>query len=302
MSYTYENYDGAVIGAGHAGCEAALACARLGLKTIVFTVSVESIALMPCNPNIGGSSKGHLVREIDALGGQMGKTIDQTFIQSKMLNKSKGPAVHSLRAQADKRDYTHMMRTILENQENLTVKQAEIIDILTEDGHVTGVVTHTGGIYPCRAAILATGVYLKARCLCGESITYTGPNGLQAATHLSESLKNLGIELVRFKTGTPARIDKRSIDFSKMEEQFGDETVVPFSFTTNPEDVQKGLDSAKSLMRKELRKALTLRVVPELAFFYDSSIKHGDHILEFLRSLHTDSERSMADAEEEKKG
>ena len=239
MSYTYENYDVAVIGAGHAGCEAALACARLGLKTIVFTVSVESIALMPCNPNIGGSSKGHLVREIDALGGQMGKTIDQTFIQSKMLNKSKGPAVHSLRAQADKRDYTHMMRTILENQENLTVKQAEIIDILTEDGHVTGVVTHTGGIYPCRAAILAIGVYLKARCLCGESITYTGPNGLQAATHLSESLKNLGIELVRFKTGTPARIDKRSIDFSKMEEQFGDETVVPFSFATNPEDVQK---------------------------------------------------------------
>lgn len=239
MSYTYENYDVAVIGAGHAGCEAALACARLGLKTIVFTVSVESIALMPCNPNIGGSSKGHLVREIDALGGQMGKTIDKTFIQSKMLNKSKGPAVHSLRAQADKRDYTHLMRTILENQENLTVKQAEIIDILSEDGHVTGVVTHTGGIYPCRAAILATGVYLKARCLCGESITYTGPNGLQAATHLSESLKNLGIELVRFKTGTPARIDKRSIDFSKMEEQFGDETVVPFSFTTNPEDVQK---------------------------------------------------------------
>lgn len=239
MSYTYEDYDVAVIGAGHAGCEAALACARLGLKTIVFTVSVESIALMPCNPNIGGSSKGHLVREIDALGGQMGKTIDQTFIQSKMLNKSKGPAVHSLRAQADKQDYTEFMRRTLENQENLTVKQAEIIDILTEDGHVSGVVTHTGGIYPCRAAILATGVYLKARCLCGESITYTGPNGLQAATHLSDSLKRLGIELVRFKTGTPARIDKRSIDFSKMEEQFGDETVVPFSFTTNPEDVQK---------------------------------------------------------------
>ena len=239
MSYTYEDYDVAVIGAGHAGCEAALACARLGLKTIVFTVSVESIALMPCNPNIGGSSKGHLVREIDALGGQMGKTIDQTFIQSKMLNKSKGPAVHSLRAQADKQDYTTFMRRTLENQENLTVKQAEIIDILTEDGHVSGVVTHTGGIYPCRAAILATGVYLKARCLCGESITYTGPNGLQAATHLSDSLKRLGIELVRFKTGTPARIDKRSIDFSKMEEQFGDETVVPFSFTTNPEDVQK---------------------------------------------------------------
>ena len=239
MSYTYENYDVAVIGAGHAGCEAALACARLGLKTIVFTVSVESIALMPCNPNIGGSSKGHLVREIAALGGQMGRTIDQTFIQSKMLNKSKGPAVHSLRAQADKQDYTQLMRHILENQENLTVKQAEITDILAEDGRVTGVVTHTGGIYPCQAAILATGVYLKARCLCGESITYTGPNGLQAATGLSESLKNLGVELVRFKTGTPARIDKRSIDFSKMEEQFGDETVVPFSFTTNPEEIQK---------------------------------------------------------------
>lgn len=239
MSYTYENYDIAVIGAGHAGCEAALACARLGLKTIVFTVNVESIALMPCNPNIGGSSKGHLVREIDALGGQMGKTIDQTFIQSKMLNKSKGPAVHSLRAQADKHDYTEFMRRTLESQENLTVKQAEIVDILTEDGHVSGVVTHTDGIYPCKVAILATGVYLKARCLCGESITYTGPNGLQAATHLSDSLKRLGIELVRFKTGTPARIDKRSIDFSKMEEQFGDETVVPFSFTTNPEDVQK---------------------------------------------------------------
>ena len=239
MSYTYENYEVAVIGAGHAGCGAALACARLGLKTIVFTVSVESIALMPCNPNIGGSSKGHLVREIDALGGQMGRTIDQTFIQSKMLNKSKGPAVHSLRAQADKQDYTQLMRHILENQENLTVKQAEITDILAEDGRVTGVVTHTGGIYPCQAAILATGVYLKARCLCGESITYTGPNGLQAATGLSESLKNLGVELVRFKTGTPARIDKRSIDFSKMEEQFGDETVVPFSFTTNPEEIQK---------------------------------------------------------------
>ena len=239
MAYTYEAYDVAVIGAGHAGCEAALACARLGLKTIVFTVSVESIALMPCNPNIGGSSKGHLVREIDALGGQMGITVDQTYIQSKMLNKSKGPAVHSLRAQADKHDYTDLMRHIMENQENLTIKQSEIIDILVEDGKVTGVVTHTGGIYPCRAAILATGVYLKARCLCGESITYTGPNGLQAATSLSDSLKRLGIELVRFKTGTPARIDKRSIDFSKMEEQMGDEKVVPFSFTTNPEDIQK---------------------------------------------------------------
>ena len=239
MAYKYENYDIAVVGAGHAGCEAALACARLGLKTIVFTVSIESIALMPCNPNIGGSSKGHLVREIDALGGQMGKTIDATFIQSKMLNKSKGPAVHSLRAQADKSDYSRMMRSIMENQENLTVKQAEIIDIVVEDGKITGVVTHTGGIYPCKAVVLATGTYLKARCLCGESITYTGPNGLQPANSLSESLRKHGIELVRFKTGTPARIDKRTIDFSKMEEQFGDDEIVPFSFTTNPEDIQK---------------------------------------------------------------
>lgn len=239
MSYIYEAYDVAVVGAGHAGCEAALATARLGLSTICFTVSIESIALMPCNPNIGGSSKGHLVREIDALGGQMGKTIDKTFIQSKMLNKSKGPAVHSLRAQADKADYSAEMRHILENQENLTVKQAEIIDILTEDGHVSGVKTHTGGIYPCKAVVLATGTYLKARCLCGESITYTGPNGLQAANHLTESLENLGIKLVRFKTGTPARIDKRTIDFSKMSEQLGDEKIVPFSFSTNPEDIQK---------------------------------------------------------------
>ena len=239
MAYTYEAYDIAVIGAGHAGCEAALAGARLGLKTIVFTVSIESIALMPCNPNIGGSSKGHLLREIDALGGQMGRVIDKTFIQSKMLNKSKGPAVHSLRAQADKSDYSHEMRKVLENQENLTVKQAEIVDILTENGQVSGVVTHTGGIYPCRAVVLATGTYLKARCLCGESITYTGPNGLQAANQLSESLKKLGIELVRFKTGTPARIDKRTIDFSKMEEQKGDERIVPFSFTTDPETIQK---------------------------------------------------------------
>ncbi len=239
MAYTYEAYDIAVIGAGHAGCEAALAGARLGLKTIVFTVSIESIALMPCNPNIGGSSKGHLVREIDALGGQMGRVIDKTFIQSKMLNKSKGPAVHSLRAQADKSDYSHEMRKVLENQENLTVKQAEIVDILTENGQVSGVVTHTGGIYPCRAVVLATGTYLKARCLCGESITYTGPNGLQAANQLSESLKKLGIELVRFKTGTPARIDKRTIDFSKMEEQKGDGRIVPFSFTTDPETIQK---------------------------------------------------------------
>lgn len=252
MAYIYEDYDIAVIGAGHAGCEAALAAARLGLKTIVFTVSVESIALMPCNPNIGGSSKGHLVREIDALGGQMGKTIDATFIQSRMLNKSKGPAVHSLRAQADKLEYSRMMRQILENQKNLTVKQGEVIEIITEEyssidnkvdeykkRKVTGVKTQTGSIYPCRCVILATGTYLKARCLCGESIVYTGPNGLQAANSLSQSLKNIGIELVRFKTGTPARIDKRTIDFSKMEEQFGDEKIVPFSFTTNPENIKK---------------------------------------------------------------
>lgn len=239
MSFIYEAYDIAVVGAGHAGCEAALACARLGLSTICFTVSVESIALMPCNPNIGGSSKGHLVREIDALGGQMGKTIDETFIQSKMLNRSKGPAVHSLRAQADKAQYSSVMRQVLENQENLTIKQAEIIDILTEDGHVSGVKTHTDGIYPCKAVVLATGTYLKARCLCGETITYTGPNGLQAANQLTDALKRLGIELVRFKTGTPARIDRRTIDFSKMAEQKGDEEIVPFSFTTNPEDIQK---------------------------------------------------------------
>lgn len=239
MSFIYEDFDVAVIGAGHAGCEAALACARLGMKTIVFTVSVESIALMPCNPNIGGSSKGHLVREIDALGGEMGKVIDKTFIQSKMLNKSKGPAVHSLRAQADKSDYSREMRSVLENQDNLCVKQAEIVDILTEEGKVCGVKTHTDGIYPCKAAILATGVYLRSRCLCGETITYTGPNGLQAANQLTNALKKLGIDLVRFKTGTPARIDRRSIDFSKMTEQFGDKEAVPFSFTTNPETIQK---------------------------------------------------------------
>lgn len=233
-----DEYDVAVIGAGHAGCEAALACARLGLKTIVFTVSVDSIALMPCNPNIGGSSKGHLVRELDALGGEMGKVIDQTFIQSKMLNKSKGPAVHSLRAQADKANYTRTMRKVMENQENLEIKQAEITDILAEDGKVTGVQTYSGAIYKCKAAILCTGTYLKARCIYGEISNETGPNGLQAANYLTDSLKSLGIEMYRFKTGTPARIDKRSIDFSKMEEQFGDERVVPFSFTTNPEDVQ----------------------------------------------------------------
>ena len=233
-----DKYDIAVIGAGHAGCEAALACARLGLRTIIFTVSVESIALMPCNPNIGGSSKGHLVKEVDALGGEMGKVIDKTFIQSKMLNKSKGPAVHSLRAQADKKMYTNVMRQVLENQENLEIKQAEVVDIKVEDGQVTGVQTYSGCIYPCKAVVLATGTYLKARCIYGDVSNYTGPDGLQAANYLTNSLKELGIQMYRFKTGTPARIDARSIDFSKMEEQKGDERIVPFSFTTNPDDVQ----------------------------------------------------------------
>ena len=233
-----ENYDVCVVGAGHAGCEAALACARLGLETIIFTVSVDSIAMMPCNPNIGGSSKGHLVREIDALGGQMGINIDKTFIQSKMLNKSKGPAVHSLRAQADKANYSMEMRKTLQNTEHLTIRQAEVSEIITENDAIVGVKTVSGATYHCKAAVLCTGVYLKARCLCGDVITYTGPNGLQAANHLTDSLMEHGIEMFRFKTGTPARIDKRSIDFSKMEEQFGDKKVVPFSFTTNPEDVQ----------------------------------------------------------------
>ena len=233
-----DKYDVVVIGAGHAGCEAALASARLGLKTIVFTVSIESIALMPCNPNIGGSSKGHLVRELDALGGEMGKVIDRTFIQSKMLNKSKGPAVHSLRAQADKNKYSNAMRQVLESQENLEIKQAEIVNILVEDEKVTGVQTYSGAIYHCNAVVLCTGTYLKARCVYGDVSNETGPNGLQAANYLTDCLKELGIKMYRFKTGTPARIDKRSIDFSKMEEQFGDERVVPFSFTTNSDDVQ----------------------------------------------------------------
>ena len=235
--------DVCVVGAGHAGCEAALACARLGLQTVIFTVSVDSIALMPCNPNVGGSSKGHLVRELDALGGEMGKNIDKTFIQSKMLNVSKGPAVHSLRAQADKAEYSRAMRKVLENQDNLLIKQAEVCELLWEETEdhkkkITGVKTFTGAIYECKAVVLCTGTYLRARCLCGESITYTGPNGLQAANHLTDSLKAMGIEMRRFKTGTPARMDKRSLDFSKMEEQFGDERVVPFSFSTDPESVQ----------------------------------------------------------------
>lgn len=242
-----EKVDVCVVGAGHAGCEAALACARLGLETVIFTVSVDSIALMPCNPNIGGSSKGHLVRELDALGGEMGKNIDKTFIQSKMLNVSKGPAVHSLRAQADKADYTRTMRKVLENQEHLTIKQAEVCELLWENidspdttasKKISGVKTFTGAVYECKAVVLCTGTYLKARCLCGEAITYTGPNGLQAADHLTDSLLSMGIEMRRFKTGTPARMDKRSIDFTKMEEQFGDKRVIPFSFSTDPETVQ----------------------------------------------------------------
>lgn len=235
-----EYYDVAVVGAGHAGCEAALACARLGLETIIFTVSVDSIALMPCNPNIGGSSKGHLVREIDALGGQMGINIDKTFIQSKMLNKSKGPAVHSLRAQADKVNYSIEMRKTLQETDYLTIRQAEVSELLTtEDGDkIRGLKTFSGRVYHCKAVILCTGTYLRARCLTGEMITYTGPNGLQAANHLTDSLVYHGIEMLRFKTGTPARVDKRSLDFTKMQEQKGDERVIPFSFTTNPEDVQ----------------------------------------------------------------
>ena len=239
QSYVEEDYDVLVVGAGHAGCEAALAAARLGLNTIMFTVSVDSIALMPCNPNVGGSSKGHLVREIDALGGEMGKNIDKTFIQSKMLNSSKGPAVHSLRAQADKREYSQEMRNTLENTENLTIRQAEVAELIVEDGKIKGAKTYSGAVYHTQAVVLCTGTYLKARCIYGDVSNPTGPNGLQAANHLTDSLKALGIEMFRFKTGTPARVDKRSIDFSKMEEQFGDERVVPFSFSTDPESVKK---------------------------------------------------------------
>ena len=237
-SIVEETYDVCVIGAGHAGCEAALACARLGLETILFTISMDSVAMMPCNPNIGGSSKGHLVREIDALGGQMGINIDKTFIQSKMLNKSKGPAVHSLRAQADKAAYSMEMRSTLQNTEHLTLRQTEVSNILIENNSIVGVKTYSGAVYHCKACVICTGTYLKARCLYGDVIEYTGPNGLKAANHLTDSLVSHGIRMLRFKTGTPARIDRNSIDFSKMEEQFGDERVVPFSFTTDPEDVQ----------------------------------------------------------------
>ena len=234
-----ENYDVAVVGAGHAGCEAALACARLGLETIMFTVSVESIALMPCNPNIGGSSKGHLVRELDALGGEMGKNIDATFIQSKMLNKSKGPAVHSLRAQADKQEYSKRMRNVLENTDHLTIRQAEVSELIAEDGVIKGLKTFSGAVYNTKAVVLCTGTYLKARCIFGDISYYTGPNGLLAANYLSDSMRKLGIEIVRFKTGTPARVDGRTIDFDKMEEQRGDTPIVPFSFATDPDDIQK---------------------------------------------------------------
>ncbi len=239
MPYLEETYDIVVVGAGHAGCEAALACARLGMETIMFTVSVDSIALMPCNPNVGGSSKGHLVRELDALGGEMGKNIDKTFIQSKMLNESKGPAVHSLRAQADKQEYSRQMRRTLENTEYLTVRQAEVSELVVEDGVIRGVKTFSGAVYRAKAVVLCTGTYLRARCIYGDVSNPTGPNGLQAANHLTESLRANGVEMFRFKTGTPARVDKRSIDFSRMEEQFGDKRVVPFSFSTDPESVQK---------------------------------------------------------------
>ena len=239
MPYLEETYDIVVVGAGHAGCEAALACARLGLETIVFTVSVDSIALMPCNPNVGGSSKGHLVRELDALGGEMGKNIDKTFIQSKMLNESKGPAVHSLRAQADKQEYSRQMRKTMENTQHLTIRQAEVSELIVEEGQIKGVKTFSGAIYHGKAVVLCTGTYLRARCIYGDVSNPTGPNGLQAATHLTDSLIANGIEMFRFKTGTPARADKRSIDFTRMEEQFGDKRVVPFSFSTDPESVQK---------------------------------------------------------------
>ena len=236
--YAEETVDVVVVGAGHAGCEAALACARLGLETVIFTVSADSIAMMPCNPNIGGSSKGHLVRELDALGGEMGRNIDKTFIQSKMLNQSKGPAVHSLRAQADKAEYSRQMRMTLENTKHLSIRQMEVTEIITEGDRITGVKTYSGAVYHCKACVLCTGTYLKARCIYGDVSTNTGPNGLQAANYLTDSLKEHGIEMYRFKTGTPARMDGKTIDYSRMEEQFGDRRVVPFSFETDPEEVQ----------------------------------------------------------------
>lgn len=240
MNNTLEyNYDIVVVGAGHAGCEAALCAARLGYNTIIFTVSIDSIAMMPCNPNIGGTSKGHLVREIDALGGQMGINIDKTFIQSKMLNKSKGPAVHSLRAQADKKNYSAKMRETLENTEGLDIRQAEVASIIVEDGVIKGIKTTSGTVYNAKAVILCTGVYLKAKCISGDDISYTGPNGLAAANSLSQSLIDNGIEIRRFKTGTPARVDKRTINFSKMDEQKGDEQITPFSFNNKAEDIER---------------------------------------------------------------
>lgn len=239
MPVLNEEYDVVVVGAGHAGCEAALASARLGLNTIIFTVSMDSVAMMPCNPNVGGSSKGHLVREIDALGGEMGKNIDKTYIQSKMLNSSKGPAVHSLRAQADKASYSRSMKHTLENTDNLTLRQAEVSEIIVDNNEVRGVRTYSGAEYRTKAVVLCTGTYLKARCIYGDVVYHTGPNGLMAANYLSDSMKNAGIEIRRFKTGTPARLDKRTIDFSQMEEQKGDEKIVPFSFTNTEEDIRR---------------------------------------------------------------
>jgi len=239
MTVVEESYDVVIVGAGHAGCEAALACARLGLETIVFTISVDAIAMMPCNPNIGGTSKGHLVRELDALGGEMGKNIDKTFIQSKMLNASKGPAVHSLRAQADKQAYSNAMRKVMENTDHLTIRQGEVTELIIENKKCVGVKTFSGAIYRAKAVVLATGVYLRSRCIYGEISEETGPNGLKNAKYLTQSLMDAGIKMYRFKTGTPARVDARSIDFSKMEEQRGDVPVVPFSFTTDPKSIQK---------------------------------------------------------------
>lgn len=234
-----EKYDVIVVGAGHAGCEAALASARMGLSTIIFTVSMDSVAFMPCNPHIGGSSKGHLVREIDALGGEMARNIDKTFIQSKMLNSSKGPAVHSLRCQADKIAYSIEMRKVLQSTPNLVLRQAEVCDLMIEDHTIKGVKTISGATYYSDAVVLCTGTYLNARCLYGSVIEHTGPNGLKAATHLSDSLRANNVSLLRFKTGTPARIDRRSIDFSKMTEQYGDPVITPFSFATDPRKIQK---------------------------------------------------------------